>query len=281
MNARTHLYISPHLDDATLSCGGRMWRQAQTGERVRVVTIFAGPPLPDAPLSPFAREMHAQWGLADPVAARQEEDSAALALLGVKGAYWPYVDCIYRHTAEGGFLYDSEEALFGEVQPVDGALVAELTGRLQTLTCEQASTIYAPLAVGRHVDHQIVRRAVTGLEGVVYYEDYPYAARPGALEAALGDVGQIGNLPYIFPEQWQAEHVTLSQEALEAKIAAIACYGSQLTTLDWADAAQMAAAVRAFAWQVGRDRPAERYRRRVESESRTARTNESRTAPRT
>jgi LmbE family N-acetylglucosaminyl deacetylase len=303
MNARTHLYISPHLDDATLSCGGRMWQQTQVGERVRVVTIFAGPPLPDAPFSPFAQEMHAQWGLADPVAARREEDIVALALLGGEGAYWPYLDCIYRRTAEGGFLYDSEEALFGEVQPADGALVAELTGRLRTLAREQAGTIYAPLAVGRHVDHQIVRRAVTGLEGVVYYEDYPYAAEPGALEAALeGDrsvsspspgerrpgEGGIVPPPVVgevrrggLPERWQAEHVALSQEALETKIAAIACYGSQLTTLDWADAAQMAAAVRAFAWRVGGDRPAERYRRCVEGELRTARTNESRTAPRT
>ncbi len=253
MNARTHLYISPHLDDAALSCGGRMWQQAQAGERVRVVTIFAGPPAPDAPLSSFAQEMHARWGLADPVVERWEEDTAALALLGVEAAYWPYVDCIYRRTAEGGFLYDSEEALFGEVQPVDGALVAELTGRLRALAREQGGAIYAPLAVGHHVDHQVVRHALGSLAGVVYYEDYPYAAKPEALETALEE------------RRWQAELVALSQEALETKIAAIACYGSQLVSLGWADAAEMAQAVRAFAWRVGWDRPAECYRRRVEA----------------
>jgi LmbE family N-acetylglucosaminyl deacetylase len=246
-----------------------MWQQAQAGEQVRVVTVFAGPPAPDAPLSRFAREMHARWELADPVAARQREDAAALARLGVEGMTWPYSDCIYRRTTKGDHLYAGEEALFGAVQPADGALVAELTDRLRRVSRQQGGVLYAPLALGRHVDHQIVRRAVAELEGVVYYEDYPYAARPGALEN-----GQIGNLPHTLPQQWQTEHVALSQEALEAKIAAIACYGSQFTTLNWADAAEMAAAVRAFAWHVGWNRPAERYRRCVVSESRIARTDE-------
>jgi LmbE family N-acetylglucosaminyl deacetylase len=239
-----------------------MWQQAQAGERVRVVTIFAGAPAPDALLSPFAQEMHARWGLADPVTARRKEDAAALALLGVERAYWSYVDCIYRRAAAGGFLYDSEEALFGEVHPAEGALIAELADRLRALAREQGGAIYAPLAVGRHVDHQIVHRAVVGIGNVVYYEDYPYAAEPGALEAAL--VGK----------QWQAELASLSQEALETKIAAIACYDSQLTSLEWADAAEMAAAVRAFAGQTGDGTPAERYWRLIEDESRMARTDE-------
>jgi LmbE family N-acetylglucosaminyl deacetylase len=250
-----HVYLSPHLDDAVLSCGGRIWRQAQAGDRVLVVTIFAGRPSPDVPLSPFAQALHAIWGLVDATAARREEDAAALALLGAEAVYWPYTDCIYRQTPDAGFPYASEEALFGEVHPSDEALIAELAGRFRALALESASAIYAPLAVGRHVDHQIVHRAVAELEDVTYYEDYPYAGKPGALE----DVGQIANLPPTFSEQWQAELVALSPQALEAKIAAIACYSSQFIALGWANAEEMAAAVRAFAGQTGDGAPAERY----------------------
>jgi LmbE family N-acetylglucosaminyl deacetylase len=314
MNVCVHLYISPHLDDAVLSCGGRMWRQTQAGERVLVVTIFAGAPASDLPLSPFARALHALWGLADPVAARREEDAAALARLGAEGVYWPYVDCIYRQAADGRLIYDSEEALFGEVHPADGGLIAELAGRLRTLVAEQAVAIYAPLAVGRHVDHQIVRRAVEGLEGMTYYEDYPYAGKPGALEAVLGGELSISTLSPLLPptgeggiipppegdgrlvphpwrgrsgggedrrfpaQQWQTELVALSPQALEAKIAAIACYSSQFITLGWADAEEMSAAVRAFARQTEGDEPAERYWRHVEG---TDQTINSRTARRT
>jgi LmbE family N-acetylglucosaminyl deacetylase len=207
----------------------------QAGDRVLVVTVFAGKPSPDVPLSPFAQVLHAAWELVDATAARREEDAAALALLGAESVYWPYTDCIYRRTPDGGFPYASEEALFGDVHPSDETLIAELAGRFRALALEPASAVYAPLAVGCHVDHQIVRRAVAGLEGVTYYEDYPYAGKPGAVEGALGI------------ERWQEEVVPLSSHALEAKIAAIACYSSQFITLGWADAEEMAAAVRAFA----------------------------------
>lgn len=259
-----HVYLSPHLDDAVLSCGGRIWRQTQAGDRVLVVTIFAGKPSPDVPLSPFAQALHTIWGLVDATAARREEDAAALALLGAEAVYWSYTDCIYRQAPDGGFPYASEEALFGEVHPSDEALIAELAGRFRALALERAGTIYAPLAVGCHVDHQIVRRAVEGLAGVTYYEDFPYAAKPGALEAVLGEVEQVGN----FSERWQAELVALSPQALEAKIAAIACYGSQFVALGWANAEDMAAAVRAFAEQTGDGAPAERYWRLIERSSR-------------
>jgi LmbE family N-acetylglucosaminyl deacetylase len=248
---RHRIYLSPHLDDAVLSCGGRIWQQVQAGEQVLIVTIFAGAPLPDKPLSPFAQALHALWGLVDATTARREEDAAALALLGAETAYWPYADCIYRQMPDGSSPYASEEALFGEVHPSDEALTAELAGRFRALAQERAVTIYAPLAVGCHVDHQVVHRAVDGLAGVTYYEDYPYAEKPGATEAALGMA------------RWQEEVVPLSLDALEAKIAAIACYSSQFFSLGWADAAEMAAAVRAFAGYIGGDGPAERYRRHM------------------
>ncbi|MBN1979800.1 MAG: PIG-L family deacetylase [Anaerolineae bacterium] len=244
---RHHVYLSPHLDDAVLSCGGRIRQQAQAGDRVLVVTVFAGKPSLGVPLSPFAQSLHALWNLVDATAARREEDAAALALLGAEAAYWPYADCIYRQTPAGGFPYASEEALFDGVHSSDEALIAELAGRFRALALEPARAIYAPLAIGCHVDHQIVRRAVEGLKGVTCYEDYPYAAKPGAVEAALGMA------------RWQEEVVPLSSDALEAKIAAIACYSSQFITLGWANAEEMAAAVRAFAEHTGDGAPAERY----------------------
>jgi LmbE family N-acetylglucosaminyl deacetylase len=247
MSARTHIYVSPHLDDAALSCGGRIWQQVQAGERALVVTVFAGAPALDRPFSPFAQAMHTRWGLADPVTARREEDAAALASLGAEAVYWPYADCIYRLTPDGCFVCDSEEALFGQVPLGEETLIAELAGRLRALAQEQEGTLYAPLAVGCHVDHQIVHRAVEGLADVTCYEDYPYAEKAETMQAAL-EAGR-----------WREELMPLSADAVEAKIAAVACYSSQFSTLGWADAAEMAAAVRAFAAQTGGGEPAERY----------------------
>jgi len=239
MNSHTHIYLSPHLDDAVLSCGGRIWRQAQVGERVCVVTVFAGAPASSAPLSPFAQELHARWGhLTDAVVRRQEEDVESLALLGAKAVHWPYTDCIYRQAPDGRFLYASEGALWGQVRPEDESLVVELAARIAALTLsgENASpVVYAPLGVGRHVDHRVVRRAAEASgQALVYYEDYPYAQDRQAVQNAQQE------------KKWRSElALPLSAGALEAKVAAIACYRSQLGTF-WDDEVEMTAAVRAF-----------------------------------
>lgn len=251
MSRYAHVYLSPHLDDAALSCGGRIWLQAQAGERVLVVTVFAGCPAPQIQLSPFAQAMYGEWGLsADASAARQREDVAAMALLGAEPVHWPYADCIYRQTPDGRFPYDSEEALWGDVHPADESLVLELAVRFAELAVNPGGTLYTPLTVGHHVDHQIVRRAAEASgHGLVYYEDYPYAQDLQALEAVVaGDC-------------YRPEPVLLSPEALEARISAIARYTSQVSFL-WADADEMAAAVRAIAARTGDGTPAERYWKR-------------------
>jgi LmbE family N-acetylglucosaminyl deacetylase len=231
-----HVYLSPHLDDAVLSCGGRIWQQVQAGERVVVVTVFANVPEPNAPLSPFAQALHAHWGHpADATSKRREEDLAALALLGAEAVHWPYTDCIYRKAPDGRFLYADLASLWGEIDPLEESLIVELADRLFALPPTQGGAVYTPLGVGRHVDHRIVRRAAEcSGRALTCYEDYPYAENREAVEAALAK------------GEWRAEPVMLSEEALEAKIAAIACYRSQISTF-WADTAEMATAVRAFA----------------------------------
>jgi LmbE family N-acetylglucosaminyl deacetylase len=47
------IYLSPHFDDAVLSCGGLIFEQARQGIPIEIWTIFAGNP-PPGPLSMFA-----------------------------------------------------------------------------------------------------------------------------------------------------------------------------------------------------------------------------------
>jgi LmbE family N-acetylglucosaminyl deacetylase len=56
-----HIFLSPHLDDAVLSCGGLLAQLTQQGQAVRVINIFAGIPPANRPLSAFARYQHRQW----------------------------------------------------------------------------------------------------------------------------------------------------------------------------------------------------------------------------
>jgi hypothetical protein len=77
--------------------------------------------------------------------------------------------------------------------------------------------------VGNHVDHHIVRQAAErwepSLERLVFYEEYPYAEQPEALALVIDDGGE-----------WVEEIISITQEALDAKAAAVASYYSQIST---------------------------------------------------
>src|SRR5438876_1587513 len=78
-----HVFVEPHFDDVALSCGGTVHALASRGERVLVVTVFAGNPGVGTRVTDFAAGQHARWGDAlDPIAARLAEQEAAMAVLG-------------------------------------------------------------------------------------------------------------------------------------------------------------------------------------------------------
>jgi LmbE family N-acetylglucosaminyl deacetylase len=237
-SALPHIYLSPHLDDAVLSCGGMMAQQIRNGERLIVITLCAGDP-PPGPLSPFAQSLHERWNTpANAVALRRAEDTAALRILGAEVIHWDVPDCIYR-IERGEHLYASEQALFGDLHPAEAALVRILAARIRALG---PARVYAPYTLGHHVDHQLVRRAAE-LSGaaLVFYEDYPYAEREAVLPIAP-----------------LTPHLMLLDEAsLSAKGRAIAAYPSQVSTF-WKDVAEMELALRAFALKTGNGVLAER-----------------------
>lgn len=245
----THIYLSPHLDDAVLSCGGMIHRQTHAGERVKVVTVCAGDQ-PRGPLSDFARSLHQRWeALGDAVTARRAEDLAALKALNAEAIHLAVPDCIYRtDPASGQPLYTSREALFGEVHPAEAALAQTIAGEIAAvLRGAQPHRLYVPLGLGNHVDHQLARRAAELAGGVfAYFEDYPYAAQ-GSAKRAMTPPGRA-----LTPEV-----VPLTQADLAAKVEAIAAYASQISTF-WDDRAGMEAAVRTFGERTGGGRFAER-----------------------
>jgi len=216
------IYLSPHLDDAALSCGGQIFQQTNAGQRVLIVTITAGDPVISA-VSDYAQSLHARWELlADAVAGRRQEDLAANLILGADTRHWRVPDCIYRyHPQSGAPLYVSDADIFGSVDPAEHSLIDELAEQMAHLPTH--GQIFVPLTIGHHVDHQLARAAAErafGVKYLTYYEDYPYAEQTGALE----------NVISAEQARWQAQIIPLTAAAVQAKIAAIAEFKSQLST---------------------------------------------------
>jgi LmbE family N-acetylglucosaminyl deacetylase len=235
----TQIYLSPHLDDAALSCGGAIARFAAAGQAVLVVNICDGSPPLGGPFSAFATFQHDRWGLpaAEAVARRLAEDAAALELLGADSLGLGLLDAIYRMPE----AYVDDVTLFGEPAPGD-LLAAEALPALRALAAAFPDAIfYAPLAVGGHVDHRAIHTAAAQLSGagatVAFFEDFPYAVAPGALETRITELGG--------PEQLAPASLDIGA-TLERKRAAIAAYGSQLETI-FAEHGPMPQVVAAYA----------------------------------
>ena len=248
-----YAFISPHLDDIALSCGGYVRRLTRAGERVVIVSVCTADAPPGQPLSPSAQHEHWQWQLGDqPYRLRCQEDERMVAALGAESAHLGLPDAIYRHDAQGAALYTGKQFIGGEVHPVDWqemypALLAALQPVLHALGAQK---VFCPLTAGGHVDHVITRRAVEQLcpaGQVQYYEDYPYAQKDaGALAGVLGDLGA-----------WRSNLVALSPDEIDARIAAIACYKSQLYAV-FGDGAAMPGLVREYITRTGGERYWER-----------------------
>ncbi len=231
-----HVYLSPHLDDAVLSCGGAIHRHVVAGDSILVITAFAGE-YTGVDLSPFALEQHHYWGNWPRIMSlRRAEDRAALTLLGAEGRYLDVWDAVYRSDPDGGWMYVDLATLLGEPHPgdplaLDGA--RGLADRFVSILSLAGITslgnqvvVYAPLGVGRHVDHQIVHASARQLLQVGYrvafYEDYPYAERPGAVESTLAVAGA---------ESWLLETISLDPANLAAKVLALGYYQTQMAVL--------------------------------------------------
>ncbi len=244
-----HLFLSPHLDDAVLSCGGQIHSLCAAGHSVVVYTVMAGKPQGPLPESPILSDLHARWGTAgNPVAERRGEDIKALRRLGAVARHGALLDCVYRvrytESGEPQALYPSEQSLWGEPVPDDPALA--LLEALPLLY-PQADAVHVPLGAGGHVDHRLVRdwgrrlaRANPEL-AVYFYEEYPYSRHPDAVQRALRIFDGVSLMPTV---------IVLDEAALHAKIEAIACYESQISTF-WPDIETMAKEVRAAAEQTG------------------------------
>ncbi len=223
------LYLSPHLDDAALSCGGQIAARVRAGQRVRVITVFAGDE-PAEPPSGLVRRLHADFGLSSGVvSARRAEDAAAMRHLGCDDERWDETEGIYRlHPETGTALYPTLDALFGPVAATDEAVVAHLRQRLAALP--RPRLVVVPLGVGGQVDHAVVRAAAEACfdnATLRYYEDYPYVERPMALWRVLR-----------WRRGWTGRVEPFETADLEAKLAAIARYESQVKPL-FGDVARM------------------------------------------
>lgn len=210
----TSLAFSPHLDDAVFSCGGTLATLAGAGWRVVVATVFtATVPNPRG----FALACQLDKGLGaevDYMALRRNEDLLATRTLGAEPLWLPFAEAPHRG-------YGAAPALFAAPRPDDGIAAELATAFAALVAAHRPDLVLAPQAVGGHVDHVQVFRAVSDLRlevPILWWRDFPYAVRDAAPREPFG--AELAALP---------EHpVAFGADAQARKRLACRCYASQL-----------------------------------------------------
>lgn len=211
----TALALSPHLDDAAFSCGGLLATLAGRGWRVIVATAFtASVPNPTG----FALACQLDKGLsvdADYMALRREEDRLAAGALGIEAPLWlPFREAPHRGYNSAQALFQGETA-GDDVQP---ALAGALAGLLDRLA---PTLLLLPQAIGGHVDHVQLVRAIDRVDPMVstlWWRDFPYTVREEGPREPFKD--RMSRLP--------AREILLGPDAVRSKRAACHAYRSQI-----------------------------------------------------
>jgi hypothetical protein len=220
MSQGTTVILSPHFDDAVLSC----WHVLASAEEVLVVNVFAG--IPRTGTLGWWDRLAGATDSAAAVRARIEEDRQALALAGRAAVNLPFLDGQYDR---------SERAPREIAEALREAMPA-------------GAQIYAPANLGdEHRDHIAVRTAALALhaEGaeVVLYADLPHATLsgwpqwvldgsscPGADRAGDRWTAQLETTGMPVERMMATTH-RLSAEARAGKREAVLTYRSQVAPL--------------------------------------------------
>lgn len=170
--------LSPHLDDAALSCGGVL-HCLQERVSTLVVSICCGTPRvlgADGSSKLPQRRGHASPRL------RRREDIVAMHSVNADFVHLSFADGIYRRSPlTGKLIYRNARERWVSPRIEDMAHIEELYLVLRRLCLDLGSILLvSPIGIGHHVDHQItaqvaVRLAAAGAS-LLFYEDFPYVA---------------------------------------------------------------------------------------------------------
>lgn len=180
------IFISPHYDDALLSCWSLI-SQLSGKTDITIINVFTQSN--KGPYTFSAKKHLKDAGHKDATVLseeREKEDSKAFRTFSVNRINLGLEEAIFRRKKQsflGKFLPELDHLypvyrfhVEKNIVPADYAL-AQLNEKLKSFV-DTKTLVFAPYAIGNHVDHQTVRKVSEKLfSNVILYSDFPYNAR--------------------------------------------------------------------------------------------------------
>ena len=167
--------VSPHLDDAILSCGILMQRQRALGNEIVSLNIFTAGTNAEN---------------------RRKEEQLAEQEIGAQAFFLDELDAPERNP-----LYKSDIKLFfGSLEDIPEQYITKLEKIISDFfSTHKIDVAYFPLAAGTHIDHRIAYTVGRHIRNVVvkFYEDRPYILWPGVLQGRMNQIDSDAVLPRV------------------------------------------------------------------------------------
>jgi LmbE family N-acetylglucosaminyl deacetylase len=207
---RVIVAVSPHFDDAAMGAGQMLMRHADTSRTV-VITVFGGRP-PAYPNPPTQWDTLGGFRAGDDVvAARRDEDRAAMAILGAEPLWLDFADHQYLQTDERPSASEVASAILSAIDPIE------------------PTAVFAPMGLA-NPDHVLAHDACLLVRqerpdcAWFAYEDHGYKHLPGLLAWRVSALFHSG--------LWPTPAIVPLGLDLSRKRRAIGCYVSQIPPLE-------------------------------------------------
>lgn len=191
-NNKTCIFVSPHLDDAALSCGGLISYLANKVD-VFVITVFTKAGNNKHSLSALAYVKKCGYKISEIdkfYSDRRKEDRKTFARFMIETKHLGFLDALWRKRnniclvnkilslllSEFELIYPTHRLHIakGVVHKEDAQTVRSLRAKLKNITTKN-SVVFCPLAIGKHVDHVVVREVCQDLRlPIIFWSDYNY-----------------------------------------------------------------------------------------------------------
>lgn len=201
--------LSPHLDDAILSCFNCLTQNPKT---TLLISFFTQ--AQDNSLSSDAFNFIKKSGYNSAIELfekRKKNDQKICKKLKLNYLYFNFTDAGFR-TEKENFLYHNNASIFSGKQkradlPINKQLKQSFSFLKNKITSKNAK-IYAPLGVGQHIDHMLIHQLArkTFKQNLFFWEDIPYRNNQRQLIKRLKDL-KIKSVVDQFPKPREKQQI--------------------------------------------------------------------------
>ncbi|PKO61199.1 MAG: PIG-L family deacetylase [Betaproteobacteria bacterium HGW-Betaproteobacteria-18] len=222
--------LSPHLDDAALSCGALLHALS---DRVSTLVVSISCGTSRRLTTDGSRKIERRHGHVS-ARTRRHEDITAMHSVNADFVHLSFADGIYRRSPlTGKLIYRNARERWVSPRIDDMAHIEELYLVLRRLCLDLGRILLvSPMGIGHHVDHQIaakvaVRLAATAAGAdLLFYEDFPYVADP-----RIGRGDQDDPLQALARLQLEPTRRFALPVDVDAKMALLRHYATQIPAL--------------------------------------------------